>query len=75
MTLSSTSTSPPARLRVAVVGAGYVATHHLAALSRLDFVDLVGLCDSNLDAAHVHLPYQMVLSQSSPALEYFDLVR
>lgn len=51
MTLSSTSTSPPARLRVAIVGAGYVATHHLAALSRLDFVDLVGLCDSNLDAA------------------------
>lgn len=43
--------TPLSRLRVAVVGAGYVATHHLAALSRLDFVDLVGLCDSNLDAA------------------------
>lgn len=39
------------KLRVVVVGAGYVATHHLAALSRLDFVELVGLCDSNLPAA------------------------
>jgi len=39
------------KLRVAVVGAGYVATHHLAALSRLDFVDVVGLCDNNLTAA------------------------
>lgn len=38
-------------LRIAVVGAGYVATHHLAALSRLDFVEIVGLCDSNLPAA------------------------
>src|SRR5690606_6128079 len=39
------------RLRVAVVGAGYVAGHHLAALRELDFVDLVGICDSNRDAA------------------------
>jgi predicted dehydrogenase/nucleoside-diphosphate-sugar epimerase len=38
-------------LRVAVVGAGYVATHHLAALSRLDFVELVGLCDRDRAAA------------------------
>lgn len=45
-------TVPASRtLRVAVVGAGYVATHHLAALSRLDFVEVVGLCDSNLTAA------------------------
>jgi len=51
MTQPSSSASPLARLRVAIVGAGYVATHHLAALSRLDFVDLVGLCDSNVDAA------------------------
>lgn len=41
----------PRKLRVAVVGAGYVATHHLAALSRLDFVEIVGLCDSNRGAA------------------------
>ena len=51
MTLSSTRTSPLPRLRVAIVGAGYVATHHLAALSQLEFVDLVGLCDSNVEAA------------------------
>lgn len=45
-------TSPaPRTLRIAVVGAGYVATHHLAALSRLAFVELVGLCDSNTAAA------------------------
>lgn len=43
--------SAPRKLRVAVVGAGYVATHHLAALSRLDFVEVVGLCDSNTAAA------------------------
>ena len=45
------NTPDPARLRVAVVGAGYVAGHHLSALKRLDFVDLVGLCDPNLEAA------------------------
>jgi Predicted dehydrogenases and related proteins len=39
------------RLRVAIVGAGYVATHHLAALAELDFVDVVGICDPNLTAA------------------------
>ncbi|MGS1078612.1 NAD-dependent epimerase/dehydratase family protein [Pseudoxanthomonas beigongshangi] len=44
---ASTST----RLRVAIVGAGYVATHHLSALKRLDFVDVVGICDSQLPAA------------------------
>ncbi len=45
------TSSAPRKLRVAVIGAGYVATHHLAALSRLDFVEIVGLCDSNLPAA------------------------
>lgn len=45
------ASSSPRRLRVIVVGAGYVAGHHLAALSRLSYVDLVGLCDSRLDAA------------------------
>lgn len=39
------------RLRVAIVGAGYVAGHHLAALKRLGFVDIVGICDTNLAAA------------------------
>ncbi len=46
MTVSDSRT-----LRVAVVGAGYVATHHLAALTRLDDVEVVGLCDSNRAAA------------------------
>lgn len=41
----------PAKLRVAIVGAGYVANHHLAALKRLDFVELVGICDTQRDAA------------------------
>ena len=45
------NTPNPARLRVAIVGAGYVAAHHLAALKRLDFVELVGICDPNLEAA------------------------
>jgi 2-alkyl-3-oxoalkanoate reductase len=41
----------PAKLRVAVVGAGYVANHHLAALKRLDFVELVAICDTQREAA------------------------
>lgn len=39
------------RVRVAVVGAGYVSNHHLAALGSVGFVDLVGICDTNLEAA------------------------
>lgn len=39
------------RLRVALVGAGYVAKHHLAALKALDFVDVVGIADLDLAAA------------------------
>ena len=45
-----TSSATP-RLRVAIVGAGYVATHHIAALKALDFVDVVGVCDSDPEAA------------------------
>jgi predicted dehydrogenase/nucleoside-diphosphate-sugar epimerase len=37
------------KLRVAIVGAGYVARYHLMALRRLDFVDVVAICD--LDTA------------------------
>ncbi len=51
MSPNSPASAAPTRLRIAVVGAGYVATHHLAALKRLDFVDVVGICDSNLAAA------------------------
>lgn len=39
------------RLRVAIVGAGYVAKHHLTALARLEFIDLVGIADLDLKAA------------------------
>ncbi len=39
------------KLRVAIVGAGYVATHHIAALKRLDWVEIVGICDTQVDAA------------------------
>lgn len=39
------------KLRVGIVGAGYVARYHLAALRRLDFVELVGICDPDTAAA------------------------
>lgn len=44
-------TTESKRLRVALVGAGYVARHHLAALRALPFVDIVGIVDSDLAAA------------------------
>lgn len=43
---------PNGKLNVAIVGAGYVASHHLAALKRLDFVEVVGICDLDQAAAH-----------------------
>ncbi len=33
------------KVRVGLVGAGYVAAHHLRALNALPFVDVVGICD------------------------------
>ena len=39
------------KLRVAIVGAGYVAHYHIAALRRLDFVEVVGICDLDGNAA------------------------
>jgi nucleoside-diphosphate-sugar epimerase/predicted dehydrogenase len=41
----------PAKLRVALVGAGYVARYHLAALRRLEFVDIAAICDIDEVAA------------------------
>ncbi len=39
-------TSPIApKVRVGVIGAGYVAAHHLRALNALPFVDVIGICD------------------------------
>jgi predicted dehydrogenase len=39
------------RVRVALVGAGYVAAHHLRALKALAFVDVVGICDRDKSRA------------------------
>ena len=40
------SLDPSQKLRVALVGAGYVAGHHLSALKALDFVEVVGIADT-----------------------------
>jgi predicted dehydrogenase/nucleoside-diphosphate-sugar epimerase len=50
MTNPQTSTAGD-RVRVALVGAGYVATHHLRALKALPFVDVVGICDRDRSRA------------------------
>ena len=39
------------KLRVGLVGAGYVSKHHLRALKKLDYVEVAAICDSNLDLA------------------------
>jgi predicted dehydrogenase len=39
------NTGLPGKLRIAIIGAGYVSRYHIAALRRLDFVDIVGICD------------------------------
>jgi len=39
------------QVRVAIVGAGYVSKHHIAALRTLEFVDIVGIADLDRDAA------------------------
>lgn len=45
------NTESTRKLRVGIVGAGYVARYHIAALRRLDFVEIVGLCDLDAEAA------------------------
>src|SRR5580704_10263517 len=45
------SNSRTEKLRVGLVGAGYVSKHHLRALKKLDYVDVAGICDSDLDRA------------------------
>ncbi len=39
------------KLRVGLVGAGYVSKHHLRALKKLDYVEVAAICDSNLNRA------------------------
>ena len=40
------------KLRVGLVGMGYVSQYHLRALKKLDYVEVAALCDSNLDRAN-----------------------
>jgi predicted dehydrogenase/nucleoside-diphosphate-sugar epimerase len=42
---------PSRILRIAIVGAGYVARYHIMALRRLDFVEIICICDTNQEAA------------------------
>lgn len=39
------------KLRVAIIGAGYVARYHIMALRRLDFVEIIAICDLNTKLA------------------------
>jgi predicted dehydrogenase/nucleoside-diphosphate-sugar epimerase len=39
------------RLRVGIVGAGYVSKHHIRALRTLEWVEIAGVADVNVDAA------------------------
>lgn len=39
------------KVRVGLVGAGYVAAHHLRALNALSFVEVVGICDRDRSRA------------------------
>jgi predicted dehydrogenase/nucleoside-diphosphate-sugar epimerase len=39
------------KLRVGLVGTGYVSKYHLRALQKLNYVEVAALCDSNLDCA------------------------
>jgi predicted dehydrogenase/nucleoside-diphosphate-sugar epimerase len=39
------------KIRVALVGAGYVSVHHLKALKNLDFVEVVAIADTDLSRA------------------------
>lgn len=49
--MNEPGTGPRTRLRVVIIGAGYVARHHISALRVLDFVDIVALVDVNLSVA------------------------
>src|SRR5262249_57083666 len=42
------------RLGMGIVGAGFVATHHLDAIRRLGFVEIIGLAASTYESARRH---------------------
>lgn len=45
--ISATAASVQGRVRVGIVGAGYVSTYHIRALQELEWVDVVGVADPN----------------------------
>jgi predicted dehydrogenase/nucleoside-diphosphate-sugar epimerase len=61
------------RLRVVLIGAGYVAQHHLAALKSLPFVDVVAVCDLDLAAAQARAKAHGVPRAASSLAEVADL--
>lgn len=62
------SSAASRRLRVGIVGAGYVSRHHINALRKLDFVDVVGIVDIDLAAARaVAAQFSIPLAGSSLA--------
>jgi predicted dehydrogenase/nucleoside-diphosphate-sugar epimerase len=64
---------PRSRLRVAVIGAGYVAQHHIAALRALDFVDVVAVCDLDLAAAQARARAHGIARAARTLAEVADL--
>lgn len=56
------------RLRIALVGAGYVSRHHIEALRTLPFVELTGIADLNLEAAR-SAAARYSIPVAAPALE------
>jgi predicted dehydrogenase/nucleoside-diphosphate-sugar epimerase len=61
------------RLRVVVIGAGYVAQHHLAALKSLPFVDVLAVCDLDLAAAQARAKAHGVPRAATSLAEVVDL--
>jgi predicted dehydrogenase len=62
----------PRRWRVAVIGAGGIATAHLDALTRVDNVDIVSICDSSLMAAQFAAERYGVGRTDTSAAQMFD---
>jgi len=60
-------------LRIAIVGAGYVSQHHIAALRALDFVELVAVCDLDLAAARARAQANGIGRAATTLAEIADL--
>ena len=68
--MNSSAAGSRKRLRVVIIGAGYVARHHVSALQALDFVDIVGVVDVDLPAAR-SLAKEYGISLVAPTLAEF----